>query len=314
MKDWQQWVRLLAAVVVVTVIALSACGFIVQQEQVAVLTHFGKPVKTTLEPGLYWRWPYPIERVYRFDKRIRTYDTPYSESLTKDKKNVVVMTYVAWRVADPVLFLQAMGTVEKAENALDGLVTDAKYTVLGNYELDALVSTTRGDIKVNEIEANILKEVASEAKQKYGIDVRQVGFKRMMFPEENVKYVFDQMRAERAQFAAQFRAEGEREAADIRAQADLQKATILAKAEEESDKIRGNADAEAARIYAEAHAKDPEFYAFLRSLDSLKKILGKKSTIVLKTDSAPFAVLRDMDSPLGLKSEPPKPKKKEGRK
>lgn len=314
MSNWQKWVRIFAAIVVVLIIGLAACGFVVQQHQVAVLAHFGDPVRTISEPGLYWRWPYPIESVYRFDGRVRIHDTRYSENLTKDKRNVVVMCYVAWRIDDPLLFLQAMGTVESADTKLDGLVTHAKNTLLGSYDLSAFVSTEQGDIKVHEIENAILTDVRTQAKESYGIDVRQVGFKRIVFPEENVKYVFDQMRAERAQFAARFRAEGEQEAATIRAQANLQKAQILADAHHKAEEIRGEGDAEAARIYADAHAKDPQFYAFLRSLDSLKNILGSRSTVVLKTDSAPFAVLRDMDASLDLKLGLPKAKTTEGAK
>jgi membrane protease subunit HflC len=201
---------------------------------------------------------------------------------------------VVWRVAEPLRFYQSLGSVEGADAKLDGLVTNAKISVLGGYDLSSLVSTDPEDLQVEEIEARILAEVADKAADKYGVTIEEVGFQRLSLPEGNTRYVFEQMRAERKQYAARFRAEGEREAAKIRADTDLEVAQIRAEANEEAARIRGEAEAEAARIYAEAHSLDPEFYRFKRSLESMEKLLGKQSTVVLRTDAAPFDVLEDV--------------------
>ena len=138
-----------------------------------------------------------------------------------------------------------------------------------------------------------LDEVLSHdlAGEKYGVKIEEVGLERLSLPEGNTKFVFDQMRAERRQYAARYRAEGEREADLIRSKTTLEVAEIRATGEEEAARIRGQAEAEAARIYADAHSADPEFYRFTRSLEALNKMLSGKSSVVLRTDSPPFDLL-----------------------
>lgn len=291
MTNWERGLRFVVAFVVLVLFGLAACGLVLRQHEMAVVARFGEPRTVLREAGLFWKLPYPIETVYRFDRRIRMYDTRFAETLTRDQRNVIVLTYVAWRIDDPLRFFQAMGTASNAELKLDGLVTHAKNTALGNYDLSALVSTSVEDLRIPRIEEEILEAVAPSAKANYGIEILQVGIKRLAFPESNVRYVFDQMRAERARFAAQFRADGEKKASDIRSKTDLRKAEILAEARKEAETIRGRAEADAARLYATAHRKDPEFYMFQRSLESVKRILGARSTIILGTDAAPFSVL-----------------------
>ena len=123
--------------------------------------------------------------------------------------------------------------------------------------------------------------------------IEEVGFERLSLPESNTRFVFEQMRAERRQYAARYRAEGEREAEAIRSSTMLEVATIRAEANEKAAKIRGEAEAEAARIYAEAHSADPSFYEFTRSLESMDKVMSKKSHVVLRTDSPPFQLLQE---------------------
>jgi membrane protease subunit HflC len=190
-----------------------------------------------------------------------------------------------------VAFLQAVGNLGTAEDRLDGLVTNAKNAVLGRYELAALVSTDPGSLKIPEIEAAVLADVRSTAQERFGVAVHQVGLKQLGLPPENVPFVFEQMRTERRQFAARFRAEGEREASAIRSQADLDAAKIRAEAEQQAAQIHARAEAQAAGIYADAQRQDPELYRFLRSLESLKTVLGKRSTVILRTDAAPFGLL-----------------------
>ncbi len=264
-----------------------------REGQVAIRLRLGKSVDVVDDAGLHGKLPWPIERVVLLDGRSRVLNTRHTEMLTRDKKNVILLSYVVWKVSEPLRFYQSLGSIEAADSKLDGLVTNAKISVLGGYDLSALVSTTTEDLMVAEIERAILDDVAAKASDKYGVAIQEVGFKRLSLPEGNTRYVFEQMRAERKQYAARFRAEGEREAAKIRADTDLEVATIRAEANEEAARIRGESEAEAARIYAEAHSLDPEFYRFMRSLESMDKVLGKKSTVVLRTDSPPFQLLQE---------------------
>jgi modulator of FtsH protease HflC len=280
-----------AAIVVLTIL-LSSLLFSVPEGSLAVVTRFGAPVRVYRQAGLHTKLPLPFERAYVLDARKRLFETRLTETLTSDKKNVVLVTYAVWRIADPVRFLQAVGSTEGAEAKLDGVITNAKNAVLGHYGFSALVSKNPQEQRLDQIEQEMLADVRDEALNRYGVDLLQVGFQRLALPEDNTKYVFDEMRAERAQYAARFRAEGEREAARIRAETDLTTARLRADGAEQAEKIRGNAEAEAARVYAAAHKQDPEFYRFVRSLDSLKKMLGDNATVVLDTDSPPFNVLK----------------------
>jgi modulator of FtsH protease HflC len=274
-------------------LAFFAFTWQLREGQVAIRLRLGRSVAVIEDAGLHGKLPWPIERVVLLDGRSRLLNTRHTEMLTRDKKNVILLSYVVWRVSEPLRFYQSLGSVEAADAKLDGLVTNAKISVLGGYDLSALVSTQPGDLRVSEIEQAILADVATKASEKYGVAIEEVGFKRLSLPEGNTRYVFEQMRAERKQYAARFRAEGEREAAKIRADTDLEVAQIRAEANEEAARIRGEADAEAARIYADAHSLDPEFYRFMRSLESMEKVLGKKSTVVLRTDSPPFQLLQE---------------------
>ena len=289
--------RIVLAATVVGLIVAYSMYFQVPEGYKAVVTRFGDPVRSLHQPGLSWKWPWPIERVHQIDVRCRLYNTPYTATLTRDQKNVILLTYAVWRVEDPLLFLQSLGSPEAAEQKLDGMVAASKNFHLGRYELSALVSTTPGAIQTEQIEQAILDDVAASALAKFGIAVEQVGIKRIAYPEENVATVLEQMRAERRAEAGKLRAEGEREAQRTRDEVLVKSEEIRRQGREESGKILGQAEKEAAEIYARAHRLDPEFYRFWRSLQAIKKTLGSKATVILRTDQGFFDVL----------SVPPKP-------
>ncbi len=163
--------------------------------------------------------------------------------------------------------------------------------MLGGYDFGQLVYTNRDELRITEIEHTITDLVAQQAKQSFGVTVEQVGIKRLALPEINTTFVFERMRAERAQFAAQYRAEGQQRADEIRAKTDADRTIVLAAARRYAEETRGKAEAKAARIYAAAHKKDPSLYKFLRELDALKQITGTKTTLVLDTATPPFDLL-----------------------
>jgi membrane protease subunit HflC len=297
-------VRWILAAGILTTIVASSVVVAVREGQVAVVTRFGAPRTVWPDAGLHVKWPWPIEQVWRFDARQRLFNSRFVETLTRDKKNIVLRTFVIWSIGEPLTLLQSVGDLATAEDRLDGLVTNAKNAVLGRYELVALVSTDPTRLKVPEIEADILADVRGTARERFGVDVRQVGLKQLGLPQENVPFVFEQMRTERQQFAARYRAEGEREAAAIRSQADLDAAKVRAEATQKAAEIGARADAQAARIYTEAQSRDPELYRFLRSLDSLKTLLGQRATVILRTDAAPFSLLTTPGLTEGVGSTP----------
>ena len=283
--------RMVVGVVAVGVLLLSAVALKVSEGEAHIVTRFGSPDRLIETAGLHWKFPYPVEKNIVIDTRKRTLQTRHTEMLTRDRKNIILLSYASWSITDPLRFYQSVGSYAAANEKLDGLITNAKIGILGQYDLSALASTNPDDLKVDVIEAELLEEVAGLAETQYGIVIHTIGFSRLSLPKANISAVFTQMRAERKQYASQFQAEGDEQAAEIRAETDLKVAQIRAEGLEEAARIRGTAEAEAAKVYAEAHAKAPELYRFVRSLDTLDSVLGTRSSVILRTDSAPFELL-----------------------
>ncbi len=283
----------IAGAVVVLALVLDSTLFEVDETQYAIVTHFGRPTRVIRDAGLNWKLPGPIQTVLRLDKRVQLYDPRPSEYLTGDKKNLVVDTYVCWRVVDPSRFYETVRDRTGSEVRLNDLVSSAVGAALGKYALSDLLSIEPEGTRMRELLAGVTDNCRSVALQELGVDICDVKFKRLNFPEQNKQSVFDRMRAERSRIATRYRAEGQEEALKIRARADTEKAKILSEAYKESEKVRGQADAEAIHIYAAAHGKDPDFYRFLRTLESYRTFLNDKTTVVLSSDSDLLRLLTD---------------------
>jgi membrane protease subunit HflC len=268
---------------------------VVGEGQAALVMRFGRPLRAATQPGLHWKLPWPIDQTAWLDLRRRVYETGHTEMLTRDKKNIIARTFVVWRIGDPLTFTQAIGNLGGAEGKLDGLLTNAAIGALGGHDLSALVSTNPTDLQVDQIESELLASTAPLALRSYGVTIDQIRLERIALPEANVTAVFEQMRAERRQFAAKFEAEGEREASRIRSEAELEGARITAKGAEEEARIRGESAAKVAKIYGDAYRVDPELYRFTRSLDSLGKLVTGSTSLILRTDSEPFSLLQSKD-------------------
>ena len=291
----QRYLRAAVGSLALGAILYSAMAVVVRQGQAVLVTRFGRPIRAATDAGLHWKLPWPIDQASLLDMRRRVYETGHTEMLTRDKKNVIARTFVVWRIGDPLAFTQAVGAEDGAEGKLDGLLTNAAIGTLGGHDLSALVSTNPADLQTDQIEAELLGSTAPVALHNYGVAIEQIRLERIALPEENVSAVFDQMRAERRQFAAKFEAEGELEASRIRSEAELEAARIRAKGSEEQARIRGESAAQVARTYADAHKVDPELYRFTRSLESIDKLVKSNSTLILRTDSEPFSLLQSKD-------------------
>ena len=285
--------RMSVGIIAILAIIYAACTTVVRDGQAVLVINLGKSSSVLVDSGLHWKFPWPIEKTVEIDMRRRTMQTQHTEMLTKDKKNVVLLSHVIWSVNDPLRFYQAIGSIDSADDKLSGLVTNAKIGVLGKYDLSALASTDPETIKIEEIEKELLVLTQDIALEKYGIDIQSIGFSRLSLPKENIKSVFKQMRAERKKYAVEFQVDGEKEAGKIRSDTDLTVSQKQAETIKEVAKIRGDAEAKAARIYAAAHSKDPELYKFIRSLETIDEVIGARSTIILRTDSEPFQLLAD---------------------
>lgn len=261
---------------------LATTPYTVDAREVAVVTLFGRPVRNLTEPGLYVRAPWPLHRVTRYDRRARLLDVDPTEVLTKDKKNLVVETFVVWRVADAERFLAAVGTPEAAETQLSDLVVSRVAASFGQRDFSVLMSTEDAQALIPQ---SLPTDVAGVAQERLGIDVLDVRLRHVGLPVQNEQSIYERMRAERLRIANAYRSEGEEKAAAIRAQADRQAAELLAQADRDAAEVRAKAEEAAARTYAETAALDPELYLYLRRLEAAEAVLDEDATLVLPHDT-----------------------------
>lgn len=279
----------IAAVVVVLVFG-SSIVFTVDQSEYAVVTQFGRVIRAITEPGLNWKWPVPIQNLQRFDNRLKIYSPAVSEFLTRDKKNIMVESFVSYRINDPELYLKTLNTAERTQQRMNDIVFSELGVALGRYDLDMLINVAPDQIKLNDVTDQV-KNAAGTKLNDYGILLSDLRVKMLNFPEKNQQSVFQRMRAEREKIARLYRSEGTEEASKIRAVADKEKTILLSQAYEKAEQIRGEGDARAIKIYAEAFRQDPRFYEFVRSLQAYEKLLDGKTTIVIPADSELFKYL-----------------------
>ena len=265
--------------------------FTVREGEVVVVTTFGKPERALTEPGLYRRWPWPVQRLYRYDNRTHVVEGPFEETLTADGKNILVAVYAGWKIARPIEFLTGVGTAEQAERNLDGMLRHHKSAVLGQYPFGSLVNVEAGQLRFEEIEQKMLAAAQPEADARYGITLEFLGIRKIGLPEAITEKVFERMRAERTEIAERYRSEGEGEAIKIRAEAESQRDQILARAEADAKRIRAEGDAKAAEHY-QVFAEDPELAMFLLKLETMEQTLKDKATLVLSADTEPYDLLR----------------------
>jgi membrane protease subunit HflC len=281
--------KILAAAIAGGLLLVYLTFYTTRETEFALITQFGRPVRTVVNAGLHVKWPF--QSILRFDRRLRVYNPRPSEFLTRDKKNLVIENYVAWRIEDPDRFVKSVGDTASAEMRLHDIIWSGLSAALGTLDLDSLVSASPDKVQAAAMLAMLTTHADLTALEQYGIRVVDVHVKRLNLPEQNKQSVFARMRAERERIAMQYRAEGEEQALVIRANADREKEGILSAAYKEAETIRGEGDAEATRIYGQAYSKNPHFYKLVRTLESYKKVLDDKTTIILNSDSALLKVL-----------------------
>ncbi|MBI4910540.1 MAG: protease modulator HflC [Acidobacteria bacterium] len=263
--------------------------FTVRETEFVLITQFGRPVYAVSDAGLHMKWFFQTANY--FDKRLRVYNPRPSEFLTRDKKNLVIESYVAWRIQSPQKFVETVGDPVAAEMRLHDIVWSGLSAALGSHDIDSLISTNAEAVKARELFDQLSSDTDKKALAQYGIQVVDVRIKRINLPDQNKQSVYARMRAERERIARQYRAEGEEQALRIRADADRQKEELLSLAYKDAEKMRGEGDAESTRTYSQAYSKNPRFYKLLRTLEAYKKILDDKTTAILSSDSELLKVL-----------------------
>lgn len=290
-------------VLLVVIFLLLLFTFQVRQTEVAVVTTFDRQTRQIADPGLYFKLPMPIQKVYKFDKRIHNFEDSFDETITRDSYNLLSSVYVGWTIQNPNLFFNSFpsGETASAEPALKSLVRSAKNAVIGQHPFSHFVSNEPKAMKLMEIEGEILEKIRASAAEKYGIGVEFVGFKKIGLPESVTQKVFDRMMAERQREVDRLKAIGGAEKMNIQSAADRDRAEILAKARAEATAIRGQADAEATKAF-KVFEQSPELAVFLIKLQALEKSLRERATLVVDERTPPFDVLRQLNKPATVES------------
>lgn len=303
-----------ALTAVILALAASTVVFVDETEYVTI-ERFGHIVAVydrAEDRGLHFKLPWPVSTVRRFDRRAQLFDPPGREMFTRDKKNITVDAFVCWKIAEPqaadstavgerpvVRFYRSLGSLDVAEARLESRIRSILSTHIGQVELSSLLSVADSESGPDSSEPGLLERISDAVRKevfqrpeedasirdRLGIEIVDVRIKRINFPLGNQQAVFERMKSERRKIADRYRSAGMAENTVIKSQADRQYAEILAKAEADAERIRGAAEAEAISILNRAHAQDPEFYRVVRTLDTYRKILNERTTLVLSASS-----------------------------
>lgn len=301
------------------VIALSSALYVVHQTEQVIITQFGKPVGAPItEPGLHVKVPF-IQTVNRLEKRFLEWDGAPVAIPTRDKTYIHVDTFARWRILDPTTYFVRLRDERSAQSRLEDIIGSETRNAVARHDLIEIIRSDKGrkpltDEKLNagpvglgsigtlpgiefgrsKIEGDIMRAAASKMSE-FGIELLDVRVKRVNYNPDVLDRIFQRMISERNQIAQLFRSEGQGEAARIAGQKERDLNEIESTAYRRVQEIRGEADAKASEIYARAYTQSPqaaEFYAFLKSMDTYRKVLSKDSTLVLSTDSDLFGLLK----------------------
>ncbi|MDC5707792.1 protease modulator HflC [Vibrio europaeus] len=310
--------KLMIPVLVVTIVLLLMSVFVIQEGERGLVIRFGRVlddngVSKIYEPGLHFKMPL-FDRVKTLDARIQTMDSRSDRFVTSEKKDVLIDTYVKWRIADfgRYYLTTGGGNALTAEALLERKVTDVLRSEIGAREIKQIVSgprnqdvlpesadseevTTEAALEALEVDGerdqimeNVLVGTTDSAMKDLGVEIVDFRMKKINLPDEISESIYRRMRAERESVARKHRSQGREKAEVIRAQADLEVATVLAEADKTARVTRGEADAKSAKIYSDAYNKDPEFFSFMRSLKAYEKSFSNKSDILVLDPKSDF--------------------------
>ena len=243
-----------------------------------------------IDEGFKLRFPWPINEIHKFDKRIQNSEWKFATTSTKEGKPILVKVFATWQISNALDFFKSFdGDLADANSKLADFVSSAQKTVIGEYTFEQIVNTNPDLLKLTEIE-NKIREKASESTDKSGIEIKMVGIKRLGLTASVTTAVFGRMKAERQARIEEVTADGEKKAKMLMAEADLKANEILAKAEAQAKVLRGEAEAASAKYYKEFE-KNPELANFLFNLNALEGSLKENATLILDPNTPPFNLL-----------------------
>ena len=292
--------------VIVAIILLYASAFTVRWQEKALVLTFGKISRQVDQAGLKWKWPAPIQTVVKFDGRIRTLQKKPVETTTSDKQNIIVSVYVNWRIVDPKIFYKRFRTSDtatgedvilNAEDKLENWIAEAA-NVFAEYNFSQLVTLDTEKFKLDEVEGSrddntgmlARLSAAAEIKADYGIEIIDLGIRRLGVPKLVTERVFKRMENERNSRVITLMADGSSRAQSIEADAKSRAKIITTNAAARAREIEGQGDSEAAQYYAR-YLKNTQLANFLRKLETLRKTLSKRTTLVIDSQTPPYQLL-----------------------
>ncbi len=256
--------------------------FIVKEVNQAIVLQFGDPKRIISNPGINFKIPF-IQNVVFLDKRILNLDTPPEEVIASDQKRLIVDAFARFQIIDPLKFYISVGNERVARSRLATIINSRIRNVLGQQELQTLLSEDRTK------QMSLIQEGVNNEAENFGISIVDVRIKRADLPQANSDAIFRRMQTEREREAKEFRAKGAEMAVTITSTADKEVTVILADAQKKSEIMKGQGDGQKNKIFADAFGQDPEFFAFYRAMQAYQKaLIGGETSMILSPDSEFF--------------------------
>jgi modulator of FtsH protease HflC len=295
----RNFLTLVVGAVLIVIFALLLFVFQVRKSEVAVVTTFGKPVRNLSEPGAYFKWPWPVQKVYKYDERVQNFEDKYSQSLTTNGVTILTSVYVGWKISDAGTFIQKFPgdpavSLPNVQGQLESILRSAKSAVIGQHPLSDLVNADPQELKFDAVEKEIEASVQAQLSGKnYGIELEFLGFKKIGLPESVTQTVFARMTAERQVKINVLVFDGEKQATIIKSTADRQAADTLSQASAAATRIEGEGVAEAAKTLP-VFQQNPELATFLLSINALQQSLNQRSTLIFDERTPPFNLFQNL--------------------
>jgi membrane protease subunit HflC len=286
------------AAVLVVIFVLLLFTFQVPQAQVVVVSRFQEPKRTINEPGLCFKWPWPIDSINRFDQRVQMFEDQFSETYLKDNSILLASVYVGWRISDAKAFFPKFpgGSAALAQRTLQTIISNAKVAAMAHYNISDLVNSDAANLKFDDVEKEMRTSVEAQlAQNNYGISIEFLGLKRIGLPESVTQSVFDRMKAERNKYITEANSQGDARATEIKSDADRRAADLIAGATAAATRIQGEGEAEAAKMLG-VFQQNPDLAVFQLELEAVKSSSSQKTTLILDETKPPYDIFRKLPS------------------
>jgi len=269
---------ILPIIIIIAAVAFFSI-FIVKEVNQAIVLQFGDPKRIITKPGLNFKLPF-IQNVVFLDKRILNLDTPPEEVIASDQKRLIVDAFARFQIVDPLKFYISVGNERVARSRLSTIINSRIRNVLGQQELQTLLSKDRTK------QMTLIQEGVNNEAENFGIKIVDVRIKRADLPQANSEAIYRRMQTEREREAKEFRARGAEMAVTITSTADKEVTVILADAQKKSEIMKGEGDGQRNKIFASAFGKDPEFFGFYRAMQAYERaLIGGETSLILSPDS-----------------------------